>query len=72
MFDSHVWKEHARRRTCRSRQGALARVRAAESKRKFQEAHEHRCLDSSSQGRLKTTRWLGYVWLKFWQFSGFQ
>ena len=39
--------------TCRSRQGGGAcpptHVRAAESKRKFQEAHEHRCLDSSSQ-----------------------
>ena len=47
MFDSHVWKEHARRDL--PQQGALAHVRAAESKRTFQEAHEHRCLDSSSQ-----------------------
>ena len=47
MFDSHVWKEHARRDL--PQQGALAHVRAAESKRKRQEAHEHRCLGSSSQ-----------------------
>ena len=49
MFDSHVWKEHARRDLPAAAEGALAHVRGAESKRKFQEAHEHRCLDSSSQ-----------------------